>query len=150
MRRDSRNYEEFHERKKYQEELAKNSRIDNEQPKVLSGTEIEFKQFKYKLKNLLEINEYQKKNNFSLIDKMKTVKRLYELIKDNIDVLIHMYLSVHKDTRKLPLVIIERGRSLIKEMVSKIRSRNETKLYKECRELIVFVINRLEYLLFVL
>jgi hypothetical protein len=151
MRRDSRNYEEFHERKKYQEELSENSRIDNEEEsKVLSGTEIEFKEFKYKLKTLLDINEYQKKNNCSLMDKMKTVKRLYELIKDNIDVLIHMHVSVYKDTRKLPLVIIERGRSLIGEMISNIRTRNETKLYRECMELIVFVINRLECHLFVL
>jgi hypothetical protein len=144
MRRDSRNYEEFHERKKYQEELAENARIDNEEePNVLSGTEIKFNQFKYKLKTILDINEHQKKNNCSLIDKMKTVKRLYELIKDNIDVLIHMHVSVYKDTKKLPLAIIETGRTLIGEMISKIRSRNETKLYRECRELIVFVINRL-------
>jgi hypothetical protein len=149
MRRDSRNYEEFQERKKYQEELAENIRIDiEEEPKTLSEIEFKFKLFKYKLKNLLDINDYQKKNNCSLIDKMKTVKRLYELIKDNIDVLIHMYLTVYKGTRKLPLAIIERGRPLIEEMVSKIRTRNETKLYRECRELIVFVISRLKSHLF--
>jgi hypothetical protein len=151
MRRDSRNYEEFHERKKYQEELAKDSSIDNkEEPKLLSGTELEFKRFKYKLKTLLDINEYQKKNNCSLMDKMETVKRLYELIKDNINVLIHMYVSVYNGTRNLPLAIIVRGTSLIEEMLSKIRSRNETKLYRECRELIGFVIKRLEYTLFAL
>lgn len=150
MRRDSRNYEEFQERKKYQEELAEKIRIDIEgETNIVSETEFKFKLLKYKLKNLLDINEYQKKNNCSLIDKMETVKRLYELIKDNIDVLIRMYLSVYKGTRKLPLAIIERGRTLIEEMVSKIRSRNETKLYRECRELIVFVINTLKYNLFV-
>jgi hypothetical protein len=151
VRRDSRNYEEFDERKKYQKELAENARIDNEkEPKVLSGTEIEFKRFKYKLKTLLEINEYQKKNNCSLIDKMKTVKRLYELIKDNIDVIIHIYLSIYKDTRKLPRAIMNRGRSLIEEMSLKTRSRNEKKLYEECRQLISSIINILEYHLFVL
>jgi hypothetical protein len=155
MRRESRNYEEFNERKKYQEEqrLAEESLYDDDEDdetQGLSGTEIKFVQFKNRLKFLVHLNEHQKKNNYSFKEKVEIVKELYELVRYNIDVIIHMYLSVFKNDKRLPRVIIDRGRFIVQEMCEKKRTRGEDKLYKECRELILFVIDILEYHIFTL
>jgi hypothetical protein len=154
MRRDSRNYEEFNERKKYQEEqrLAEESLYDDEDDETrgLSRTEIEFIKFKNRLKFLVNLNEHQKKNNYSFKQKVEIVKELYELVRYNIDVIIHMYLSVFKNDKRLPRVIIDRGRFIIQEMCAKKRTRSEEKLYKECKELILFVIDILQYHIFTL
>lgn len=156
MRRDSRNYEEFNERKKYQEEqrLAEESLYDDEdeddKTRGLSRREIEFIKFKNRLKFLVHLNEYQKKNNYSFKQKVEIVKELYELVRYNIDVIVHMYISVFKNDKRLPRAIIDRGNFILKEMRLKKRTRSEEKLYKECEELILFVIDILQYYVFTL
>ena len=154
MRRDSRNYEEFNERKKYQEEqrVAEESLYDDEDdaPQGLSGTEIKFNNFKHRLRFLINLNEHQRQTNSNLNKKLEIVKELYELIRYNLDIIIHISLSVYKHDKRLARVIIERGRFILEEIRLKKRTRAEDELYKECKELILFVIDTLEYHVFTL
>jgi hypothetical protein len=138
LRRDSRNYEEFNERKKYQEEQKKiEESIYDEEETEEEILEKKIKNIYHKTKHLLYLNQVQKSNNHSLIDKINTVSELYELFRYNMDYLI-IYFN-NKENKKFPEVIFKKGNDLCNEMAINVRTRKEKMLYKKCKEEIEFV-----------
>jgi hypothetical protein len=145
MRRDSRNLEEFQERRRYQREqkAIEATLYDDEE----EATELAKKmnKFNHKLRHLLYVNQYQKDENHNFNEKMQTVIDIYQHIRYNIDDLIQYYNNEHSHDKRLLESIVKKGNTLILEIYNKKRTREEHKKFKKCEYLILFVSDLIEH-----
>ena len=151
LRRESRNYEEFNERKKYQceqrrykkeqeqieETLYEEEEEEEEEETEETKLDKKIQNIFHKTKHLLYLNKCQKENNHSLTDKINTVMELYEVFRFNTDYLV-AYFKNNKDKR-FPQAIFNKGSELCCEIASSIRTRKEKKLFEKCKDDIHFV-----------
>jgi signal recognition particle GTPase len=149
LRRDSRNNEEFVERRRFQQEQRKYQKEQRKIEETLyeeeetEKTQLEkiIKNVFRKTKHLLYLNKCQKENNHTLIEKINTVIELYEVFRYNIDYIIQYF---KKDTR-FPEAIFNKGTDLIKEMIKSVRTRKERELFEKCKEDINWVKYLIDY-----
>lgn len=129
MRRHSRNYEEFNERQKYHKELL----------------EEKMKKIHHQMRHLSYLNSYQRNGDFSFIQRTETIKEIYELFRYNMDTIYEYYTTIGKDDKRIPRIMVERGKLILQQMNdSKKSTRSEMKMYIDCGELILFVSDMLE------
>ena len=146
MRRDSRNLEEFQERRRYQREQKEiEESIYSEDENTLDK---KMKRFNHKLRHLIYLNNFQIKENHTFNEKMKTIIDVFEHVRYNIDDLIQFYNNDHKHDRRLLETIVSRGHILLLEIYHKKRTREEHKNFKKCEDLILFVSDLIEHYVF--
>jgi hypothetical protein len=141
LRRDSRNYEEFNERRRYQQEQKQIEEsiyddVDEEQDRKTSPLKKKFKTIVKRIKHLLYLNKCQNQNNRSFTEKVNNIKEIYELFLCNIDDLIEIFNGEMKHDLRFPEVIYKRGNQLRIELAKSKRTRNEELLAWECNDLI--------------
>jgi hypothetical protein len=168
LRRDSRNLDEFAERRRYQKEKL---RYQQEQQRIeesiyeddeddedhkSSNSKIEYLDvilkdknlFKKKIesifhksRHLLYLNKYQNLNNHSFTQKLETVMELYELYRYNMDYLIPYFNMTTQKDKNLARAIYDKGHNIRVEMFNHRlkRTRSENELYYKCNDLIHFV-----------
>ena len=142
MRRDSRNYEEFNERRRYQREQKEKKYSIYDQENTLHKR---IKKIYHKLNHLLYVNKYQNEKHHTFNEKMQTIIDIYEVIRINIDDLIQYFNNDYKHDKRLLEVIIRKGNVLLLEIYQKKRTRQENKNYKKCEDIILFVTDLIEY-----
>jgi hypothetical protein len=142
-RRESRNYEEFNERRRYQEEQKQIEESiyetdDNEEQKQeTTPLETKWKAISKRIKHLLYFIECQKKQKCSFTEKVKTIKEIYEFLLYNMDDLIELFNGEMKHKKKFPEVIYMKGIQLRCEIkTAKKRTRSEEEMALECNDLI--------------
>ena len=142
MRRDSRNLEEFQERRRYQREqrVIEDSFYDEEENTLAK----KMKKFNHKLQHLLYVNQYQKQENHTFNEKMQTVIDIYEHTRYNIDDLIEYYNNEHNHDKRLLTAMVRQGHLLLLEMHNKKRTREENNNFKKCEDLILLVSDLIE------
>jgi len=141
LRRDSHNYEEFNERRRYQQEQKRIEEsiyddVDEEQDRKTTTLRKKFHKIVKRTKHLLYLNECQKQNNRSFTEKVSNIKEIYELFLYNIDDLIELFNGEYKHDLRFPESIYRRGNQLRIEINKAKRTRNEEKLAGECNDLI--------------
>ena len=141
LRRNSRNYEEFDERRRYQQEqkLIEESIYDSDNNEDQDKKTILLQKWKYisrKTKHLLYLNECQRKNKSSFTEKVKTIKEIYEMFLYNMDDLIELFNGEMKHKKKFPQMIYDKGNELRTDMNRRKRTRAEIQLANECNDLI--------------
>lgn len=162
LRRDSRNLDEFTERKRYQQERLRQQKEqqqrieesiydDDDEHEILNNKNLLEKKIKsifHKTKHLLYLNKFQNENNnYSFIQRVQTLKEMYELYRYNMDYLIDYFNNHDTNNKRLARIIYDKGLKLRVAMHkhSLKRTRSENKLYYECDELIKFVTYMLNY-----
>lgn len=143
LRRNSRNYEEFGERKKYQEAQKKieetiydidiETSDENNRSTMLKN---KWKTIERRTKHLLYLNKCQRKNNCNFTEKVQTIKEMYEILLYNMDYLIEMFNGEFKYKKNFPQAIYDKGNQLRAEMKEDKRTRTENEMANECNELI--------------
>ena len=141
LRRNSRNYEEFDERKKYQEEQKKieetiydtNTSRETDRNTMLKN---KWKTISRRTKHLLYLNKCQRKNNCNFTEKVQTIKEMYEILLYNMDFLIEMFNGEFKHKKNFPQVVYDKGNQLRAEMKEEKRTRTENEMANECNDLI--------------
>ena len=154
LRRDSRNMAEFNERRKYQEEQRRiEDSIYEDEPNEgcddihvgdddIVTNDIVIKKMKYirnRTRHLLYLNEFQKKNNHSFTQKVKTIMEIYQLFRYNTEFIVEYYTNITQN-KKFPEMIYQKGLHLCIEMFNSKRTRQEHKLYLKCKEDIHWVL----------
>lgn len=136
LRRDSRNHEEFNERKLYQKEqrLIEDSLYDESEEDKL---EKKIKNVFRKTKHLLYLNKCQQENNSSLTDKINTIMELFEVFRYNTDYMIEYFNK--KGDKRFPQSIFDKGQELCYQIGSLVRTRKEKILFEKCKDDIYFV-----------
>ena len=145
MRRDSRNLEEFQERRRYQaeqKEIEASIYDDEEETTALAK---KMKKFNHKLRHMLYVIRYQVQENHPLNEKMQTILDIYEYIRYNTDDLIQYYNNEHSHDKRLLVSIVKRGHLLLLEMHNKKRTREEHRNFKKCEDTILFVSYLIEH-----
>ena len=141
LRRNSRNYEEFDERRRYQQEqkFIEDSIYDsdtNEEPDKKTMSFQKWKNIARKTKHLLYLSECQRKNKCSFTEKVKTIKEIYEMFLYNMDDLIELFNGEMKHKKKFPQMIYDKGNELRADMSRRKRTRGEIQLAYECNDII--------------
>lgn len=144
LRRDSRNMDEFNERRKYQQEQRRieESIYDEDEDNEGKHDKV-IKKIKYVIrmtKHLLYLNQFQVTNNYSFTQKVNTVMELFELFRYNTDYLIEYYTIIHPHDIRFPEVIYKKGLQICDQMLKTKRTRQEHKLYLKCKEDIHWVL----------
>ena len=140
MRRHSRNYEEFNERKKYQAE----KRALFEDDIYTSDEEILETKKKHicsSIRHLLYAIEYQRQNNYSFYQVIETCMELYSFINNNIDFIITNKVF----NERLSKLVVENGNYIINEIYRKDKTRSQTKNFERCRYYVGNVIDLIEH-----
>jgi len=171
LRRDSRNVDEFAERRRYQQERLRKQKeqqqrieesiYDDDDEDEINATndyldvilnnksllEKKIKTIIHKTRHLLYLNKFQNETNHSFSQKVQTVMEIYELYRYNIDYLIEYFNNHHSHDKRLVRSIYDRGLNIRVEMhkYRLKRTRAENKLYYECDELIKFVTYMIHY-----
>jgi len=139
MRRNSRNYEEFNERKKYQaEQRAIEETIYTSDEEILKSKK---KHIYSTIRHLLYALEYQKKNNHSLYQMIDTCIELYTFINNNIQFIADNNVF----DNRLYNLIVKKGNYIINEIYRKDKTRAQTKKFERCRYYIGNVIDLIEH-----
>ena len=141
LRRNSRNYEEFDERRRYQQEqkLIEESIYDsdtNEEQDKKIMLKLKWKNISRKTKHLLYLSECQRKNKCSFTEKVKTIKEIYEMFLYNMDDMIELFNGEMKHKKKFPQMVYDKGNELRADMNRRKRTRAEIQLANECNDLI--------------
>jgi hypothetical protein len=147
LRRDSRNYDEFRARTRYQQELERMANEDSiyeDEPVDCDESSKTIIQFNRKARHLIYLNEFQRKHKHNLIQRVETVKELYELFRYNIDFIIEYYNNPYIKNKSFAENFAKKGKQVLQEFHLKKRTRKEEKLYKEFEELIQFVVYSIE------
>jgi hypothetical protein len=136
LRRDSRNYEEFNERKRYQEEQkqveASIYEEDDQNP-----VQKKWKHISKRIKHLLYLNECQRKQKCNFTERVKTINELYEFILYNMDDLVELFNGEMKHKKRFPEVIYNKGNELRRDIArANKKTRGEQELAWECNDLI--------------
>jgi len=137
LRRDSRNYEEFNERRRYQQEQKQieESIYDDEDNKT--QTINKFTPISKRVKHLLYLNECQRKQKCNFTERVKTIKELYEFILYNMDDLIELFNGEMKHKKRFPEVIYNKGNELRADIAqANKKTRGEQQLAWECNDTI--------------
>jgi len=141
LRRNSRNYEEFDERRRYQQEqkfieesIYDSDANEEEDKKTILGQK--WKNIARKTKHLLYLSECQRKNKCSFTEKVKTIKEIYEMFLYNMDDLIELFNGEMKHKKKFPQMIYDKGNELRADMSRRKRTRGEIQLAYECNDII--------------
>ena len=171
LRRDSRNLDEFAERRRYQQERLRQQKEhqqrieesiydDDDENEINSKNDYlnvilnnknlldkKIKSIFHKTKHLLYLNKFQNEQIFSFTQRVKTVMEVYELYRYNMDYLIEYFNNHDTNNKRLARIIYDKGLDLrvIMHKHSLKRTRSENKLYYECDELIKFVTYLLHY-----
>lgn len=172
LRRESRNLNEFAERKRYQQERLRQQKehqqrieesiYDDDDEDEINATndyldvilnnknllEKKIKSIFHKTKHLLYLNKFQNENNnYSFIQRIETVMAVYELYRYNMDYLIEYFNNHDTNNKRLAGIIYDKGLDLRVAMHkhSLKRTRSENKLYYKCDQLIKDVTYMLNY-----
>ena len=162
LRRDSRNLDEFAERRRYQQERLRQQKEqqqrieesiydDDDEDEILNNKNLLEKKIKsifHKTKHLLYLNKFQNENNnYSFIQRIETVMAVYELYRYNMDYLIDYFNNHDTNNKRLACIIYDKGLDLRVAMHkhSLKRTRSENKLYYKCDQLIKDVTYMLNY-----
>lgn len=147
LRRDSRNLDEFNERRKYQQEqrrieesIYEDETNEGNHEKVINKMKYVFRMTKH----LLYLNNFQVTNNHSFTQKVKTVMELFELFRYNTDYLIEYFTVILPDDKRFPEVIYKKGLLMCDQMLKNKRTRQEHKLYIKCKKDIEWVLYLLD------
>ena len=140
MRRSSRNYEEFAERKKYQAEqrVIEDDSIYTPDEEILDAQK---KRIYGTISHLLYAIEYQRKNNHSFYQIVDTCMELYTFINNNIQFIADNNVF----NNRLSKVIVDKGNYIINEIYRKDKTRSQTKRFDSCRYYIGNVIDLIEH-----
>jgi len=137
VRRDSRNYEEFNERKRYQEEQKQVEVFIYEEEDNQTPGEKKWKHISNKIKHLCYLNECQRKQKCNFTERVKTINEMYEFILYNMDDLIELFNGEMKDRKKFPQTIYTKGNELRADIArANKKTRGEQQLTWECNDLI--------------
>ena len=141
LRRNSRNYEEFDERRRYQQEqkqieesIYDSDTNEDQDKKTVLGKK--WKNIARTTKHLLYLSECQRNNKSSFTEKVKTIKEIYEMFLYNMDDLIELFNGEMKHKKKFPQMIYDKGNELRADMNRRKRTRGEIQLANECNDLI--------------
>ena len=136
-RRASRNYEEFVERRKYQEEQKRVEESIYEEEDDQTPANKKWKDISKRIKHLLYLNECQIKQKCTFTEKVKTINEMYEFILYNIDDLIELFNGEMKHRQDFPEVLYSKGNELRRQIIrANKRTRGEQQLAWECNDLI--------------
>lgn len=144
VRRDSRNYEEFNERRRYQQEQKQieesiyddEDEDEDQEDRKTTKLKKKFNSIVKRSTHLLYLNKCQKQTNRSFTEKVNNIKEIYELFLYNIDDLIEFFNGEMKDDLRFPELIYRRGNLLRAEINKTKRTRNEEQLAWECNDVI--------------
>ena len=137
LRRDSRNQEEFNERRKYQAEQRLIENSIYEEPETNKINKIF-----HKMSHFTYLNKCQQDNNSSFHQRVKNIYELYDHLRINVDEII-IY-SCNKNDKRLLRTIYAQGLQLIEEMTKNRKTRGDKKLVFECKDMIDYVLNKIE------
>jgi len=136
-RRDSRNYEEFNERKRYQEEQKQVEDFIYEEEDIQTPGEKKWKHMSKRIKHLLYLNECQRKQKCPFTERVKTINEIYEFILFNMDDLIELFNGEMKDKKRFPEILYTKGNELRADIArANKKTRGEQQLAWECNDLI--------------
>ena len=136
-RRDSRNYEEFNERKRYQEEQKQIEDSIYEEEDTQTPGQKKWKHISKRIKHLLYLNECQRKQKCSFTERVQTINELYEFILYNMDELIELFNGEMKHKQNFPKIIYTKGNELRADIGrANKKTRGEQQLAWECNDLI--------------
>jgi hypothetical protein len=140
-RRDSRNYEEFNERRRYQEEQKQiEDTIYEENEDNQTPLEKKMSSIVKRMRHLTYLSNYQVQKKCTFAEKIKTIKELYEYLLYNMDDLIEIFNGPMKNDRILPKVIYRKGNDVrVQINLAKRTTRSEQQLAWECDNLIKHV-----------
>jgi hypothetical protein len=137
-RRDSRNYEEFNERKRYQEEQKEleDSIYEHEEDNKTPAHK-KWKHISKRITHYLYLNKCQRKQQCNFTERVKTIKELYEFILYNMDDLIELFNGEMKHRQDFPTVLYTKGNEL-RGQINKAnkKTRGEQQFAWECNDLI--------------
>ena len=135
-RRASRNYEEFNERKRYQEEQKQLEESIYEEEDA-TPLQKKWNQISKRIKHLLYLSECQRKQKLPFTEKVKTIKEIYEFVLYNMDDLIELFNGDMKHKKKFPEVLYTKGNELRRDIArANKKTRGEQHLAWECNDLI--------------
>ena len=141
MRRNSRNYEEFDERRRYQaEQRAMEDSIYTPEEEIIASQKNKiYNTIRHKLYAL----EYQKKNKstFSFYELVDTCIELYAFINNNMQFIV----DNNAFDNKLANIIVDKGNHIINEIHRKDKTRAQTKKFERCRYYTGNVIDLIEH-----
>ena len=139
MRRDSRNYEEFDERRRYQVEqrAIEDSIYTTEEAEI----QIKKKHIYATIKHLLYAIEYQSTNNYTLPQQIETCTELFAFLNNNLPFIID-YKVIES---RFATVIIKKGNYIVEKIHRKDKTRTQSKLFERCRYYIGNVIDLMEH-----
>ena len=136
LRRDSRNYEEFNERRRYQEE-QKQVEDSIYEEKVASPSKQKWKHISKRIKHLVYLSECQRKQKCTFTEKVKTINEIYEFILYNMDDLIELFNGDMKHRQDFPEMLYTKGNELRRDITrANKKTRGEQQLAWECNDLI--------------
>jgi hypothetical protein len=136
LRRNSRNYEEFNERRRYQEEQKQieDSIYEEDDQTPLQKKWIHISK---RIKHLLYLSECQRKQKCTFTEKVKTINELYEFILYNMDDLIELFNGDMKHKQKFPEILYTKGNELRADITrANKKTRGEQQLAWECNDVI--------------
>jgi len=137
LRRSSRNYEEFNERRRYQEEQKQVEDSIYEKEDNKTPAQKKWKHISKRIKHLVYLSECQRKQKLPFTEKVKTINEIYEFILYNMDDLIELFNGEMKHRKDFPAVIYTKGNELRTQINKAIKkTRGEQQLAGECNDLI--------------
>jgi len=142
LRRDSRNYEEFNERRKYQEEQKQieasiYEEDEQDEEDIQTPGEKKWKHISKRIKHLLYLNECQRQQKCTFTERVKTINELYEFVLYNMDDLIDLFNGEMKHRRNFPEVVYTKGNELRADIArANKKTRGQQQLAWECNDLI--------------
>lgn len=136
-RRDSRNYEEFNERRRYQKEQKQLEASIYEEEDSQTPAQKKFIPISKRIKHLLYLNECQRKQKCTFTERVKTINELYEFILYNMDDLIELFNGEMKHRQNFPEILYTKGNELRRDIArANKKTRGEQQLAWECNDLI--------------
>lgn len=141
MRRNSRNYEEFDERRRYQaEQRAIEESIYTSEEEIIDDKKNHiYATIRHKLHAL----EYQKKNKntFSFYELVDTCIELYAFINNNMQFIV----DNNAFDNRLANIVVAKGNHIINEIHRKDKTRAQAKKFERCRYYTGNVIDLIEH-----
>ena len=141
MRRNSRNHEEFDERRRYQaEQRAIESGIYTSESEIIDDK----KNHIYStIKHKIHAIDYQiiNKHKYSFYDTVDTCVELFTFINNNIDFIVNNNVF----PEKLAKIVVDRGVHILTEIHRKDKTRAQAKKFENCRYYIGNVIDLIEH-----
>jgi hypothetical protein len=137
LRRASRNYEEFNERRRYQKEQKQLEASIYEEEDSQTPAQKKFIPISKRLKHLIYLSECQRKQKCTFTEKVKTINEIYEFILYNMDDLIELFNGEMKHRQDFPEILYTKGNELRRDIArANKKTRGEQQLAWECNDLI--------------